>query len=172
MVGENLPTPMPDWPDSAAGDSFPRTRSNRAARRTPRGPLPDRSLGTASRPTGRSPIRPRPDRRSSSRRPGSRASARWFPARTIEPGAELAHDLAVAERDADRFFEREVPHLVVVGVLERERSLGAIHFVERRLVDVRDIRSRWRRRCSARDRRLPCNRTAAAVGSPSPGQTR
>ena len=68
-------------------------------------------------------------RRVVGRRHGDRAHQRprdGFRRERLNPRAELPHDLAVAERDADRFFEREVPHLVVVGVLERERRLSAI----------------------------------------------
>ena len=54
----------------------------------------------------------------------------------LHPAAELPHHLAVAERDLDGLLEREIPDLVVVGVLERERG-GAVHFDERRFVDVR-----------------------------------
>ena len=57
----------------------------------------------------------------------------------LMPTPSLSHHLAIAERDVDGLFERQVPHRVVFVVLERQRRQGAIDFVESRLLDVRIV---------------------------------
>ena len=45
-------------------------------------------------------------------------------ANELNARTNLPHHLTIAERDADRFFQREVPHLIIFRVLERQRRLA------------------------------------------------